>query len=390
MINTLTFVVRELQRHKWRTFMTALSVMIGVMSVAIIDIVGDAGIVKFNNELDSLGISGISVSIDAKSGVEPLSSDDEALIGTIRGVDSVMGVIRANGTASTRGEEQSVAVVGIGENADDTISLELKYGRMITTADIMSYAKVCLIDESLSLQFFDTDNSVGMTVDIGTNKVSDTFEIIGVVPTEGSILRSVADDFLDKSVYLPHSDLGNCYSTIAVTADSTGSSDTVTKEIQRVLGMQKGNIDAINASDMATQRTRINRLLDIIKQLLTVIGATSVVVSSLSIMTIMLLTVKERTYEIGIKKSIGACSISILAEFICESGAIALIGGIEGVILSVILSAVIGGALKMTISIDFAGLLLLILASVLIGCAAGAYPAAKAAALKPVDALGRS
>ncbi len=351
MINILTGVMRQLIRHKWRTVMIALTVTVGVMAVAIIDIVGDAGIVKFNKELDCLGISGISVTVNTKSGVAPLDSRDVNTISGIDNVESAMGIIKSKGSVKGYGDDIGVSIMGIGENAKDTISLEMKYGRYIDKVDIMSYSAVCLIDDSLSIDLFGSDNSVGRQVDIKSSSFSGTYEIVGVIPTEGSIIRNVAEDMMKSSVYIPYSIMGDDFSSVAVTVKDSTASDTTANEIKRIIGYDKGNRGAVNANDMAVQRDRINRLLDIIKQLLTVIGATSIVVSSLSIMTIMLLTVKERTYEIGIKKSIGASNGRILAEFICESGVVALIGGVVGVILSLIVSVVIALVLGMTVII---------------------------------------
>ena len=388
--NLILGVIRQLMRHKWRTVMIALTVTVGVMAVAIIDIVGDAGIVKFNNELDSLGISGISVTVNAKSGVPPLNGDDVIQISGISNVKNAMGVIKTKGNVKFADNEKDVSVVGIGENSRDTISLELKEGRYINEVDIKSYSNVCLVEDSLAIDLYGSSNCIGNKVDIKSTGVSGKFEIIGVIPTEGSILRSVADDMMKSNVYIPYSVIGNGFSSIAVTVDDSTVSDTTAREIERVIGFSKGSKGSVNANDMAFQRDRITNLLDIIKQLLTVIGATSLFVSSLSIMTIMLLTVKERTYEIGIKKSIGAKNSRILAEFICESGTVALIGGVFGVIISIILSVIITLLLNMTVIIHPLKLIGLIVISFIVGCVSGAYPALTAARLNPVDALGRN
>ena len=390
MSNLILSIFRQLLRHKWRTVMIALSVTIGVMSVAIIDIVGDAGIAKFNRELDCLGVSGISVTVDSSSGPQPLNENDVALIGSVNNVKSAMGIIKTGGTASAKSDSFDVAIVGIGENADDTISLELKYGRYINEVDIKSVSNVCMIDEDLSIEMFNTDNSVGMLVDINSGYAFGKYEIIGVIPTEGSILRNVAKDLIDSNIYIPYSNISSYFTTVAVSVDNTDRSDDTTAEIKRILGFQKGGADAINVEDMAIQRGRINNLFDIIKQVLTIIGATSIVVSALSIMTIMLLTVKERTYEIGIKKSIGASNSRVLFEFVIESGAVSLIGGILGVLLSLAASFIMANFLKITVSIDFLKLIWLIFLSIFVGCVSGAYPAITAARLNPVDALGRN
>ena len=390
MTNLILGIFRQLMRHKWRTVMIALSVTIGVMSVAIIDIVGDAGIAKFNRELDCLGISGISVTVEPNSGVQPLNTDDVKLIDSVENVKSAMGIIKTSGTASAKADNFDIAIVGIGENADKTISLELKHGRYINEVDIKSISNVCMIDEDLSIEMFNTDNSVGMLVDINSNTVFGKFEIIGVIPTEGSILRNVAKDLIDSNIYIPYSNISNSFSTVAVSVDNTDHSEDTTAEIRRLLGYQKGNMDSVITEDMALQRGRINNLFDIIKQVLTIIGATSIVVSALSIMTIMLLTVKERTYEIGIKKSIGASNSRVLFEFVIESGAVSLIGGVLGVVLSLAASFIMANLLKITVTIDFLKLLWLIVLSIFVGCISGAYPAITAARLNPVDALGRN
>ena len=200
----------------------------------------------------------------------------------------------------------------------------------------------------------------------------------------------MAKDLIDSNIYIPYSNISNSFSTVAVSVDNTDHSEDTTAEIRRLLGYQKGNVDSVITEDMALQRGRINNLFDIIKQVLTIIGATSIVVSALSIMTIMLLTVKERTYEIGIKKSIGASNSRVLFEFVIESGAVSLIGGVLGVVLSLAASFIMANLLKITVTIDFLKLLWLIVLSIFVGCISGAYPAITAARLNPVDALGRN
>ncbi len=389
MLGILSGVLRRIGRNKWRTAMIATSVAIGVMSVAVIDIVGDGGIHKFNDELDGLGINGISVTINAKSNIASLNAYDVETIKGIANVKNAMGIVKTKGSVHHNATEYNIVMTGIDENASETIALETTFGRQLSKVDIMSMSNVCLIEDRLAVNLFGKSNTVNYKVNIKSNLFNDEFIIIGIIPTEGSVIRSFSEETDIYNIYVPYTKMGSNFSSIAVSLSDSDRSNETARNIKRVLGFEKGSIDAISVSDMAVQREKISRLFEIIKQLLTVIGATSIVVSALSIMTIMLLTVKERTYEIGVKKSIGASNSRILGEFILESGIIALLGGIAGITFSILVSFVISELLCMSFVVKPFNLLLLLAISFFVGCISGAYPAATAAKLNPVDALGR-
>ncbi len=389
MLGILSGVLRRIGRNKWRTAMIATSVAIGVMSVAVIDIIGDGGIHKFNDELDGLGINGISVTINAKSNIASLNAYDVETIKGIANVKNAMGIVKTKGSVHHNATEYNIVMTGIDENASETIALETTFGGQLSKVDIMSMSNVCLIEDRLAVNLFGTSNTVNYKVNIKSNLFNDEFIIIGIIPTEGSVIRSFSEETDIYNIYVPYTKMSSNFSSIAVSLSDSDRSNETARNIKRVLGFEKGSIDAISVSDMAVQREKISRLFEIIKQLLTVIGATSIVVSALSIMTIMLLTVKERTYEIGVKKSIGASNSRILCEFILESGIIALLGGIAGIIFSILISFVISELLCMSFVVKPFNLLLLLAISFFVGCISGAYPAATAAKLNPVDALGR-
>lgn len=165
--------------------------------------------------------------------------------------------------------------------------------------------------------------------------------------------------------------------------------DTAEIRILESLERSSGNADGYRTDNLAVQKERLGGLMDLVTMLLTAIGGVSLVVSGLGIMTIMLVSVNERTKEIGIKKAIGATRRRILSEFLMEAAVISLIGSLAGLTLGGGLMAVVSALLGWPVSLPAGSFGVLILVAVGIGCVFGVYPAVKASRLRPVEALRR-
>ncbi len=163
--------------------------------------------------------------------------------------------------------------------------------------------------------------------------------------------------------------------------------DALGKSIVRKLNDTSGLDDGYTANNLAKQRDILLNILDIVTLILTCVGAVSLIVASLSIMTVMLVSVSERTREIGIKKSIGAKKTTIMLEFLSEAGLISLLGCLVGVVLGLAVSFAGAGMFQMTLNLNAGVLLFTCVFSLLTGVVFGVYPAMKAANLKPVTAL---
>ena len=217
-------------------------------------------------------------------------------------------------------------------------------------------------------------------------------EIVGIASSGGNLLQNMVGDIIPSFAYLPYTTLQRylgetSFEQIAVTLRGSVDVDAASTQVSAVVNRQHNLERGFKAENISRQKDTLNRLLGIVTVVLSMIAAVSLVVAGLGIMTVMIVSVNERTREIGIKKSIGATRNIILLEFLIEAFTISLIGSLAG--LAVGLALVWAGckllAVPMTLNFWLLGGSILI--AVAVGVVFGVYPASIAARLRPVDAL---
>ena len=380
-------------RKKLRSGLTILGIAIGVFSVVIITAIGDIGQFAISVELDSLGMDGISVTTSTKNEEAKLNSSDlETLINDTSYIESATPIIAQMVTARMKGLDCDVVSFGVDQNASQAISLDLLCGRLISKSDIDSCAKVCVIDESYAQEIYNRTNIVGKKVSLLLGERFEQFEIIGVVASGGNILQGLMGDVVPTFFYVPYSTVQNVgqkqyFDQIAVRLKSDANTQDATERISRLLSDVYRPKSTIRVENLSTQKQTLSDIFGIVSTILTSIGAISLLVAGISIMTVMLVSVSERTREIGIKKSIGAGKFDILLEFMLEALIISLIGAIIGAVVSLSCLYVACILLKISFAVNTASLIFCILFSLLMGVVFGIYPAYTASKLKPVDAL---
>ncbi len=380
-----------LKQRKGRTALISLSIAIGVFSVLIISIISDNGVNLINGELDSLGICGVSISKTATENEEMLSNEDLDNIKKQYYVESATPIITANGFLKNN-DNSAVLVCGIDENARSVISVETVSGEKIEYSDIVSKNMVCQIDEETAKEIFENKNPLGKEIDMFLCGEVNTFTVVGVVKESSSVLQTSVGELLPKLIYVPFTTLQKIMGTskinqIAVDFSGEFSNDVCVEKIKSVIGSKKIYSSTLQVEDLNKQRNTLNNLLDIITVVLKLIGGISLIVSGIGIMTIMLVSVNEKTREIGIKKSIGAKKSNIVFEFIFESAFISALGGLFGVFLTFIVVLIAKLFFSLLIVINIKTIFLILSASVICGIVFGVYPAIKASNLKPIDAL---
>lgn len=389
MIEQLMFAWRSLSRKRGRTFLTILGIVIGVSSVTIIGNIAQCGSTALNTEMNSLGLSGLTIS--ATSSVS-LGQENLEAIAACEEVEEAMPVMMQTGAVSARSQESDALLWGIDENANRIISLEVLYGRGLNHQDVVLQKKVCLIDEAFSQSAFGRSNSIGKTVSLLCGGVQETYTIVGIVKTGSGLLQSFIGSYIPSFIYLPYtsmqSSLGrNTFDQIAVRIQEGEDADAVGSVIAASLNQSAGVEDGYVSNNLVKQKDSLTNMLNILTLVLSAVGAVSLLVASLSIMTVMLVSVHERTREIGIKKAIGAGKGKILVEFLWEALMISCIGAVLGAGIGTGISfagaAIFGVSLQARMDIAlFAALF-----SILSGVIFGVYPAVKASSLQPIDAL---
>ena len=393
MLDTMLCAAKNLNRKRLRSLLTVSGITVGVMLVVIVSIIGNIGKAVVNNELENLGISGLSVSANSGStlGKNGISEDDLNTIRMTAGVETAMPLVVEYASSILCGVSENTLICGIDAGAKQAISLTLKHGRLISGGDVKAMDMVCIIDETLAIKTYGRGNITGKNITLQLRGIQEEFRIIGVASAESSLVQSLGG-LVPSMVYIPYSSLQSItgretFDQIAVRVSVSADVSTAEKNILDRLQRSTGLSGYYRTDNLSTQRDKLGGLLDIVSAILTVISGISLVVSGLGIMTIMMVSVNERMREIGIKKAIGASDYRIMGEFLLEAVIISLLGAVTGITSGISLSIIGGLIIGVAVPISWTSFAYLTAFTVVIGTLFGIYPAVKASRLRPVDAL---
>ncbi len=391
MLELARWAGKNIFRKRIQTVLTILGIAIGVFSVLLIASIGSMGRGAINSELEGLGFDCITVSAVRKD-LNVLDGELLGEIGDMEGVDIAAPLITGMGQASMREYVGEAMVCGVDQNASRIIAMPVSSGRLLRRSDVAAGAYVCVVDEAMAQAYYHRTNIVGKTVSLTVGSAAQEFEIIGVVSGDNSAIKGIAGDLIPSFVYVPYTALQEMtgkttIDQMFVRVSDAAQAQSVGDSIISVLDSQAGYQHLYRYEDLAVQKDRLNAILEVVTLVLSAIGGVSMVVSGLSIMTIMIVSVQDRTREIGIKKAIGAKKGSILAEFMLESLMMNLLGSLLGIAASIVAAQAARLLFGLALTIEPATVGYTILFSSLVGVLFGVYPAKLAAMLRPVDAL---
>ncbi len=378
--------VITLVRRPLSSVLTASGIAIGTALVILISCISAIGETMIESELQSMGIDGLSVSSS-----DGLTEDCLMTIREMPEVKEAMPLLVKTSFALVDDDHFGIVNCGIDSGAEQVISLELLHGRMLSRGDIVSDAMVCVVDEALATEAFGKTDVVGNTLEVSFGETVNTVEIVGVTATGSSLLQTVTA-MIPYMVYMPYSTVQTYVGTdrfdqIAVRMNSAEQTQGVQQSIIHKLSYMQDDIGKLTTENLASQRDRLDVLVRILSVGLSAIGGVSLFVSGFGIFTVMLSSVNERTREIGVKKAIGASESRIMVEFLVTAVLLSAVGALAGLAVGVGLIYI--GCLIFAIDpvIPVGNILILFLATLLMGSLFGIYPARRAAKLKPVDAL---
>lgn len=383
--------ISNLFRNKLRSFLTIGGIMIGVLSVVVISTIGKVGTATIDSQLVSMGLDSVVISGN-KSNQVGLNETDLEKVKAVDQVKNAMPLIYLVGETEIINTVSDCMVWGVNQDADNVISLKAIHGRLINEGDLKAHSKVCVIDEQIALDTYKRSNIVGKIITVNANGSSAKYEVIGVVKNGVNMLQSMFGQFIPNFVYIPYTTLSDIHSqtffdNIAVKLNKGESTNEITQCLSRAIQTQRENEIDLDIDNLLKQKTQFENILSIITTILSAIAGISLVVSGLSIMTVMLVSVNERTREIGIKKSIGATNSDIMKEFLIESVLITFIGGAVGSLIGIGICSAGCLAFRLKPIIDYMMIGKILLFSVGIGLVFGVYPAYRASKLRPVEAL---
>ncbi len=364
--------------NKMRSLLTMLGLIIGISSVVTILAIGDGSQSSIEDNLSSLGLNTVSVSYERNVDISPteeFNNKDIEAIEEIFGdrIISAMPSYTGTGTIISNIDETTLSLSGSDDNLNEIEDLTLFSGRSIAETDLDNRRNVILIDDELAVELFGTTNIAGEKIQITAGKNTNQFIIIGVYEK--------ADDSLGYSAstgYIPYT-----------TADKILNKKGIGAEIISLLEIRHQNIglSKYKSFSLSSQIDMVTDVMSQITLLVSAIAGISLVVGGIGVMNIMLVSVTERTREIGIRKALGAKRADILTQFLIEAVTICMIGGLIGVLFGAGFTRIAENIMGTPMSISMFSVLLATSFSTLIGVVFGVYPANKASKLDPIEAL---
>lgn len=383
---------RSIYRKGLRSFLTVSGIMVGVLMLFLISVISDTGVQLLQNEMDSMGMNGLSVSaVNVALGEAALTTEHLDAISAVASVDAAMPLRLEYGRTTVRDLSIQSVFCGIGSGAKHIISLELMHGRLLRESDLSGHERVCVVDASMAQKTYQRDNIVGKTLGLVIGGSTVEFTVVGVTKTGSSLLQNFTG-YIPTMVYVPYTTLQSLtgsgrFNQIAVRVSDNADTEVVRASIEQTLDRVSGVKGRFQAENLSNQKAQLDRILQMIQWVFALIGAVSLIVSGVGIMTTMLAAVNERTREIGIKKAIGATKRHILTEFLAESAGLTLIGGLLGLGIGWIGTAFASWLMPIDVVVSWSNAAWILLFTVGIGAVFGAYPAVKASRLQPVEAL---
>jgi putative ABC transport system permease protein len=397
--------VNGLRTHKSRSALTILGIVIGVTSIILVMSLGAGAQDLILGQVKGLGATTVTVipgrisfgpSQAASTMNDSLKEKDLNLIKSKANVPNavyVMPMVVGAGQAVYGSNVYQVAVFGSGEKVPEIFSIIPDDGYFFSEDDVRSCSAVVVIGYKVKQRLFENDEAVGQKIRIKNN----TFKVVGVLPEKGS------SSSFDDTVFMPYTTTQQnitgtkFYSRIVVTADTEANLISTVEDVKRTLrdshnitDPDKDDFSVVTSADIAKTLGTVTSALT---AFLAAVAAISLIVGGIGIMNIMLVSVTERTKEIGLRKAIGATNKDILTQFLLEAVILTGLGGVIGIILGSSLAYIISLLISKFAGLDWqytfpiSAAVLGLIVSTLVGLVFGIYPASQAAKKSPMEAL---
>ncbi|MDP4115586.1 MAG: ABC transporter permease [Bacteroidota bacterium] len=391
---------KSIMKSRMRSLLTALGIIIGVSAVVVMVAVGDGAQLKVENQIASLGSNliiitpGTSSAGGIRGGAGSFNKftleDAEKIKAEATLIKGVSPLVRSGGQVIGGSGNWFTQIQGVTEDYLDIRSWGLESGDFFTEKDIKTRAKVCVLGSEVVKNLFPNEDPVGKQIRIKNVP----FKVIGVLKSKGQTSVGTSNDDIvlaPSKTVLDRLSGGRFISSIQVSAVSTEKSAAAQAELKAIMreahNLSRGEEDDFtikDQTDLAETATETSRVLT---YLLASVAGVSLIVGGIGIMNIMLVSVTERTREIGIRLSVGARASDILIQFLTEAIVLSFSGGIIGILLSFIVAFILNNYTDQTAYIRPEIVMLAFGFAGGIGVFFGFYPARKAARLNPIDAL---
>ena len=385
---TVGLAFSSILSNKMRSFLTMLGYIIGVAAVIILVSIMDGITGQVSDAFESFGMNNITVTITSRGStrkVEPsdlyelIDENPDLFLYSSPKVTTTVNVKSPNSS-----DISYASVTGVDETYDEIDGLATEQGRFLQYVDVDKMLKVCVIGTYYEQEYYGRGKALGETIKLG----GEPYTIVGVLEEQGDSTEGSAD----QCIYIPYTNASKMSKNTSIGSYVVSMKDANNMAKSKAV-LEARLTEILGSSDyyniIATQEilNEMNKIMDTLKGALVLIAGISLLVGGIGIMNIMLVSVTERTKEIGIRKSLGAKKKHIKQQFVIEAGTISGIGGIVGILLGGVASYIIGMAMDITVIPSITAIVVAFSVSVGIGVIFGFLPAKNAANLNPIDAL---
>ncbi len=404
-LNNIRVALRALRANMLRSSLTVLGIVIGVAAVVALLSIARGATSGITSSIESMGTNLITVSSgrsfsqgmagQASSGTL-LYSDFEKIAAKVNGMRAIAPYYSSMEQVSTTNLTSTYTVMGVTTDYKDATNQEIDSGRWLTSADNAAKSRVAVIGADVATDLFQGLNPIGRKIKINNAQ----YEVVGVLATKGTFGFQSGDSNIFIPLSTGYSKVFGWRATsqgkytlsgITISADNADEVDSMVTNIETVLrsAHNLGLSDDLpfSVSSQASMLSSLSSISDTMTALLGAIAGISLLVGGIGIMNITLVSVTERTREIGLRKAVGAPQKAILFQFLVETVTLAVLGGIIGILLGAAIAGVVTYLGLITAKVTADVVLLSFSFSALIGLFFGIYPAYQASKLRPIEAL---
>ena len=389
---SLRMAIKSISGNKLRAFLTMLGIIIGVMALVILVSLVNGATSTVTDTISSLGTNLLTVTVSDDKG-QPISLSDLAEFSETDGVGQTAAWQSESAVSKYGSNAETVQLYGTTAAYYNIQGLNMLLGRYIKSADVENASNICVINENAAQELIGYSDCIGEEISLNGIK----FKVVGVLEDNDDSLTAVFSSS-SLAVYIPYTSLVRLSSSVSskitsfyVSAEADGTTAEAESAMYSILYERFAqDEDAFEIETQDALEDTMSSVTSILAILLGGIAGISLIVGGIGIMNIMLVTVTERTREIGIRKAIGASRGVILQQFLLESVVLCMLGCAIGIFLSwgtLRIISVVVASLDLTFKMNGAVVLIAVLFCFIIGVGFGLYPANKAAKMKPIDAL---